>query len=102
MAGSKRTAARGRQLVVGAVLSALGGVSGSSSANTYWDVNGNLPDSGVVNNATVDWQGGTVASAATWDGTIANSHWNTDPSGGGAGALNPDVGASDTGVFSAG
>jgi hypothetical protein len=84
--------------VIGAaILSALSNAS-SSSANTHWDINGTTPDSGVVNQ-TPDWLNGTVPNKGTWNGTITN--WNSDPTGGSAGALTGDPG-SDTGVFSAG
>src|SRR5689334_23000287 len=80
---------RNRALIAAAVLAALGSSSSrSSAANVYWDINGTTAGSGAT----------AGAASGTWDGTA--TLWNDDAAGGN-GNLTADVGAANTGVFSA-
>src|SRR5437667_8401438 len=95
MSGSTGRGARSRKyiLLAAAVLGAVGGTSISSSAfaqNVYWDINGN---SGAGSGATAG------DASGIWDGV--NQFWTTDSTGA-AGTLSAEVGATNTGVFSAG
>ncbi len=80
---------RNRALIAAAVLAALGTSSShSSAANVYWDINGTTPGSGAT----------AGVASGTWDGTA--TLWNDDAAGG-SGNLSADIGAANTGVFSA-
>src|SRR5690348_8349220 len=64
------------------------GTTAVHAADVFWDTNASTPGSSA-----------STTAAGTWDGT--NLFWNTDPLGG-AGTFSNDVGATNTGVFSAG
>ncbi|MCC6123333.1 MAG: autotransporter-associated beta strand repeat-containing protein [Pirellulales bacterium] len=70
-----------------AVLSAW--TTQASAASQYWDTNG----------VTAGASAGTTATG-TWNGT--NAFWNSDPTGGGGGALVADPASTDDIYFSAG
>jgi autotransporter-associated beta strand protein len=89
---------RRKRALVAAAFATFSGASGAFAADAYWDINGTTAGSGVT--AVIpDWSNGNGVGG-TWDGLTSN--WNSDPTGGGAGTLNTDVGASNTAVFSAG
>jgi autotransporter-associated beta strand protein len=90
---------RRERALVAAALAVFSGAGSAFASNVYWDVNGTTADSGVTF-VVPDWANGNGVGG-TWDGAT-NLFWNSDPTGGGAGTLNADVGSGNTAVFSAG